>query len=229
MEAKFQTLVSQFVPIVVNFTSFGQRISPLGKDKIHYPNITINTAVNLIGAKARGSFQITHGSDNDYLNLDNSLVISIQFLSFTLNLGTYNWLNTNSLTAKSIATQISLLFPPYITTSYNKNSVVIEVDYSWFLTTYGHNINNCTLSVVTNGNVTVADVVNFENGSPTFLAPGAPTIGIAYIAALYPIGEPYMYSYFASEFQKETYIYFESEHKSETYIYYQSEENITPY
>jgi YVTN family beta-propeller protein len=230
VEEKFKVLVTQFIPIVINFSSFGQRITQLGKDKIHYPKITLNTAVNLVGAPARGSFRIVHGSDNDYLNLTNNLVIGIQLPSFTIvNLGTFNWINTNSLTAEFIANSITTTYGPNIKAVWNKNVVAIEIDYSWFLATYGYDINLCPLVVTANSNVVVTEVVGFADGTPSFSVPGAPTIAVVTNGNPYPQGDPFQYSYFASEAQKETYIYFASELKQETYIYYKTEENSTPY
>jgi hypothetical protein len=281
IESRFRVLVGQFIPIVVNLANFGRLVRPLEKLKVHYPNIHKICQGQVIGSNAKGTFRIIHGSNNQYVNLNNSLDVKIKVSKFISNatnatpivitttlahgfspgdsitiigvngntaangtftlgavtpttfilsasvgngaytgggiaskilvdIGTLPWQTTNSVTATIVAGFITMANSPNIVATATLNSIEIDVDPIFFLTTYNQDINDCELLIVVNGNVQVDNIGGFGGGYPSIPGPGCFVVTVTNSLPV-PPGFNWEWIYEAAEHGLEMYIYEESE------------------
>lgn len=122
-----------------------------------------------------------------------------------------DWHDSNTLTAETIVTNFNAIDPMF-TVSNTLNSIAIGVEPGAFLTTYNHEINDCTLTIIEGGNVQVDSVSGFSGGYPSITTGGCFTIEVVNKSTVTIIpGFKYPYIYFGAEQAKKSYIYFDSE------------------
>lgn len=73
VESKFKPLIEQFIPIVINMTSFGKTLKN-NIAKVRYPNIYKNCSGHYVKSKAKAQFRIAYGINNYALDINLSTV-----------------------------------------------------------------------------------------------------------------------------------------------------------
>jgi hypothetical protein len=78
VEDKFKPLIKQFIPIVINLTSFGRIIKSFSKKKVRYPKIEYQCEGTINPSSAVGKFRIIQGKNN---NSSSTYNITIKFVA----------------------------------------------------------------------------------------------------------------------------------------------------
>ena len=216
IETKFKSVVSQFIPIVINLYSFGEVINQ-NFLKVRYPRAQYVCLGYYRDSSAVGSFRIVHGNSNIY----SPIMVSIDG-NITGLVWIQAWTSSNTHTALLIANQInSSPNYPYVQAdtniNVNQNTVIIYVNPTWFKTTYGYDINSVHLDISTMGSAGVDTVRGMAGGQ-------IGTSGNDCLQIWYSVSTPLnnnksLYVFWVSELSYDNYIFEISESKPPRYIY----------
>lgn len=213
IEAKFQTLIKQFIPIVINLGEFGRllRNNPFNQLKAHYTDIHFQCDGSYVGSKSVANFNLTQGTYNPSVNY---LQVSIGVLLPI----TVDWISTNNYTLIQLANALNTLYSSFLTATATYSTLVIEVDSTAYYNLYSVDIVGTPLVVTTFGDVVVENVGGFIGGDDSILGTCdkfVVTRTNTYVPTINPTS-PYIY--YDSENGPLTYIYNDSESLPPLYI-----------
>lgn len=213
IETKFQALIKQFIPVVVNLGEFGRllRNNPFNQAKTHYTNIHFECDGSYDGGLTLGSFKLEGGTYDPGVNY---IAVSIGILPSQ----TQDWISTNSYTLVQLATALNTAFGPSLVATASYCTLTLEVDPTAFFTAYGFDITITPLIVQSFGDTIVQDVTGFYGGAADLAGTCDKFVVTRTNTVLPEVDECYPTIYYISENAPITYIYNESEGFPPLYI-----------
>lgn len=206
IEAKFQTLIKQFIPIVINLGEFGRllRNSPFNQAKVHYHDIHFICDGTLFEEDAVGCFTLTEGTfdpGGNYLRVDIGVLPPIII----------DWISTNNYTLENAAVTINALYGAFMTCTVQYDTMIFEIDPTAYFTTYGVTIEGTILGVRTFGDTAITGKKGFVGGGEDKIGTCDKFVVTRTNTFVPEVNPAYPYIYYDSENGPYTYIYEDTE------------------